>query len=352
MAKKVTMQQIADYLGVSKFVVSKALSGKEGVNATTREKVFEAASKLGYFAQKNKKVNQIKLDQGEKRFDRGTDKKQSVLVLMPNIRFQNRESRYWGKILDGLSSALDNLKYGMVVVTENNVENLSHALNPKGFIGVVSVGVVSTALLLEVNRMGIPLVMIDHEDPLLPCDTIFNNNFDCSMNLTNHLIGLGHTNIQFVGDVQYSRSFYDRFLGFRSALESNNLPFNKEDVLVGVEAEHVVEQMDLWLSKVNRKSLPTAFVCANDDIAKSVTRALEDAGYRVPGDVSIAGFDNMEFTYTMSPTLTTVDVAKQDLGIRAVEMLIRRIQQHDAPFEKLLLAGAIMLRESTIRLRS
>ncbi|WP_100405508.1 LacI family DNA-binding transcriptional regulator [Bacillus solitudinis] len=350
MAKKVTMQQIADYLGVSKFVVSKALSGKEGVNSITREKVFEAASKLGYFAQKNKKVNQIKLEKQITDFEK--DHNQVVLVLMPNIRFQNKKSSYWGKILEGLSSKLENAKCGMVVLTENNVENLSNVLNPKGFIGVITVGETSTALLLEVNRMGIPLVMIDHEDPLLPSDTIFNNNFDCSMNLTNHLIGLGHSNIQFVGDVHYARSFYDRFLGFRSALESNDLPFEKEDLLIPLTNEPVLDQMTSWLNNPLKKALPTALVCANDYIAKYVVMALKDSGYCVPDDISVAGFDNMEFSYTMSPTLTTVDIAKQDLGIRAVEMLFRRIQQNHAPFEKLLLAGTIMLRESTVGLRT
>ncbi|WMT42348.1 helix-turn-helix domain-containing protein [Paenibacillus sp. D2_2] len=90
--KKITMQQIADHLGVSKFVVSKALSGKSGVNEATKNRVIEAASQLGYFAQKNAYIkNQV----GSEFFSEASGK-QSVIVLMPNIRFQTRESLYWG----------------------------------------------------------------------------------------------------------------------------------------------------------------------------------------------------------------------------------------------------------------
>src|SRR5690606_2955624 len=131
---------------------------------------------------------------------------QVVLVLMPNVRFQTKESSYWGRIVDGISAGLDRLGFGMFVVTENNVESLSRVLNPEGFVGVISVGVVSTTLLLEIHRLNLPLVMIDYEDPLIPCDTIFTNNFDSSLSLTNHLIGLGHKRMQFIGDIKYSRS--------------------------------------------------------------------------------------------------------------------------------------------------
>lgn len=96
-------------------------------------------------------------------------------------------------------------------------------LNPEGILGMVGVGQIATSLLLEVHRSGLPMVLVDHEDPLIPSDTVFANNLDGMARLTNHLIGLGHRQLHFVGSSAFSRSFRDRWLGFRSALEENGL---------------------------------------------------------------------------------------------------------------------------------
>lgn len=109
------MQQIADHLGVSKFVVSKALSGKGGVSESTKERVIQAASRLGYFNQKNGYVKNIVPAGAPLSPSAG---KQSVLVLMPNIRFQNKESLYWGRLLEGISRELEQQGLGMIIVSE------------------------------------------------------------------------------------------------------------------------------------------------------------------------------------------------------------------------------------------
>ncbi|MCV9888700.1 LacI family DNA-binding transcriptional regulator [Metabacillus halosaccharovorans] len=347
MAKKVSMQQIADYLGVSKFVVSRALSGKEGVNPSTREKVFQAASKLGYFKQNNIKMEHVTLDPLDLPAEGIESKNKVVLVLMPNIRFQSKDSLYWGRILDGISESLEHIEVGMVVLTENNVESLTNVLNPKGFIGVISIGVVSTSLLLEVHRLNIPMIMVDYEDHLIPCDTLFNNSFDSSVHITDYLVGLGHEKIQFVGNVEYSRSFYDRWLGYRAALEKNRLLIQKDTIVYSEEAADIRHDIQNWLMKQSKDIMPTAYVCCNDYVAKQIIIELQQLGYQVPEDVSVTGFDNMEFSYSMNPTITTVDIAKKDLGKRAVEMLMRRLRDLQIPHEKILLSGSILVREST-----
>lgn len=346
MSKKVTMQQIANYLGISKYVVSKALSGKEGVNERTRSKVLGAASQLGYFAQKNSKVSHIKLN--DLHYPEKQQGERNVLVLMPNVRYQNTESSYWGGIVDGITSGLETLGFGVIVVTETNTRMLSAVLVPNSFLGVISVGLVSSALLLEVQKLNVPVVMIDYEDALIPCDTLFNNNFDSSIKLANYLVGLDHRRIQFVGDINYSRSFYDRWLGLRSVLEENNLSVQLDPDLYMLDVFKIEELFEKWLRKERPlEEVPSAIVCANDNIAARVISVLDENGINVPSEISVTGFDNKSFTYKQTPTITTVNVAKKDLGKRAVEMLIRRLREKEAPFEKVMLAGMLMLREST-----
>lgn len=346
--KRVTMQQIADHLGVSKFVVSKALSGKGGVNEHTKSRVIQAASQLGYFAQKNA---YMKNKEGEPNVISASGK-QSVIVLMPNIRFQTKDSLYWGKIMEGISRELERKGLGMVIVTESRVDSFVHVLNPSGIFGMIGVGKIDSELLLETHRLGIPMVLVDHEDDLIPTDTVFVNNTDAIARLCNHLIGLGHTRLQFVGDVRFSRSFQDRWIGYRKALEQNDLeapkPIDPMLTLDGVDSGEFAGEFEKWLTKMKEKGqLPTALVCANDSIAFGVISALRKHGIRVPEDISVTGFDNIDAADRSQSALTTVHVPKEAMGERAVKKLLERIRYPELPVEKILVSADIVHRDST-----
>ncbi|REK56198.1 MAG: LacI family transcriptional regulator [Thermobacillus sp.] len=343
MSKKVTMQQIADYLGVSKFVVSKALSGKDGVSPATKERVIQAASQLGYFAQRGGAARQEKPGQLP-----AGGSKPSVLVLMPNIRFQTKESVYWGRILDGISIRLEERGYGMVIISEYSIDGLLHVLNPNGLLGMIGVGEISTSLLLEVHRCGLPMVLIDHEDPLIPSDTVFVNNYDCMYKLTQYLIGIGHRDLLFAGNIRFSRSFFDRWNGFRGALEKHGIPL-RDDHLIGLEGiSGYSGQFADWASCCRAEGkLPSAVVCANDSIAIDALQAFGEIGLSVPGDLSLCGFDDIEDAQRVRPALTTVHVPKQALGRKAVDRLLERVASPREPHEKILISGEMVYRESS-----
>lgn len=350
MAKKVTMQQIADHLGVSKFVVSKALSGKGGVSEATKERVIQAASQLGYFAQKNAYMKNIRRDIPTVG---AGGSKQSVLVLMPNIRFQTRDSLYWGKILDGISARLEEVGLGMVIISEQSIDHFLHILNPNGILGLIGVGEISTSLLLEVHRIGLPMVLVDHEDPLIPSDAIFVNSYDCMSRLTKHLIGIGHKRMNFIGNARYSRSFHDRWIAFRSVLEENQLETDwKEEWLFQLEGiQDFQDQIKQWAIRKQRAGhMPTAVLCANDMIAIDAVNAFNELGLSVPHDISVTGFDNIEDAYQLKPALTTVHVPKEAMGRKAVDQLLIRIEKKQEPLEKILIMGEVIYRESITRL--
>lgn len=356
MAKKVTMQQIANYLGVSKFVVSKALSGKGGVSEATKEKVIEAAAQLGYFAQRpsGKPPKQERMNAAVEGM------KQSVLVLMPNIRFQTKESLYWGRILDGISAELNKRGIGMVILSEQNAEHLTGLINPDAIMGMIGVGEISSEMLLDIHRLGMTMVLVDHENDLLPLDSIFADNFEAVFRLTKQLLAMGKDNIMFAGDIQFSRSFYDRFLGYRAAIELTTGGSNRPDTvklsnyglnhsllkLDGLETEHFIDSFRRWLKEL--PELPQAVICANDKIALGLLHVLKEKGIDVPQQVAVTGFDNIEDSYMSELPLTTVHVPKEMLGKNAVERLINRLQHPEEPIVKLLVKSDIIYRESTL----
>lgn len=349
------MQQIADHLGVSKFVVSKALSGKGGVNEMTKERVIQAASQLGYFNQKNGYVKNVRPSAGMAAIPPG---KQSVLVLMPNIRSQNKESLYWGKVLEGISDELEEQNLGMIIVSEPRNDVMMNIINPEGILGMIGVGQIATNLLLEVHRIGLPMVLVDHEDHLIPADSIFANNVDGTYRMVNHLIGLGHRDLYFLGNLNFSRSFRDRWLGFRSALEENGLDVQRHDdpmlLLESVETGGFNQGLKDWLSaRKQSKSLvlPTALVCANDSIALHTIHILNELGVRVPEDITVTGFDNIDDAARFEPAITTVNVPKEQMGRRAVTKLLDRLSDANRAVEKWLISVELLYRNSASKPR-
>lgn len=346
-SSKVTMQRIADYVGVSKYVVSKTLSGKKGVSKETRKRVLKAAAELGYVAPQkpNTGVKNIEDTASPKAEDRSD--KNMYLVIMQNVHVQTKESPFWGEIIDGISSTVDKKGCKMVLLTEINTGSIQRVVHLSEFAGVITVGYISTNILIEIMNDGLPLVMIDHEDSLIPCDTIFSNNYDASFQLTNYLIGLGHQRIQFVGDIHYSRSFYERFSGVRDCLKDKDMDNDFDERLTNIKGNNFYDEFNSWTSSQSEDTFPSAFICANDQIARTVIDLLTEGGYQVPADVSVTGFDNTTFSYTASPTITTVNVARKEMGKRSVEILMKRIQEKDASLEKTMLIGHMIHREST-----
>lgn len=339
---KITMQEIADRVGVSKYAVSKALSGKSGISAVTREKIFEIASQLGYLNQKT--IKKIQSQSTSEQSDK------IVCILIPNIRSQNKESGYWGKVLDGISKTLESEGIGSIIVSDDSPRNFNLVMKPEGLLGVIGVGLVSTPMLMELRSKAIPFVMVDHEDEMIESDTIFMNNVDIMRKLTNFLIGKGHTRIQFVGNLSYSRSFFDRWIGFRSIMEESELPYlHRNHALLNVIPSLREENTNLLLTglqSIPPSEFPTAFVSANDQIAVLVYNALKAMNLRVPEDCSLTGFDNNVDIVKDFPTLTTINAEKDALGIKAVDLLLWRLKNRHMPYEKVLLQSDLIIRES------
>ncbi|UVI31988.1 LacI family DNA-binding transcriptional regulator [Paenibacillus spongiae] len=342
MSKKITIQQIADAVGVSKFAVSKALSGKSGVSQALREKIIQTAHQMGY---KSQKIQSEVRDRRAESASEGRDDKRFVAVLFPNVRYQIKESLYWGKVLDGVVRGLQDHRFGMITITEHTIDNFAKIIDPKDLLGIIGIGWASTSLLLEVRGTDTPFVLVDHEDAVIDSDTLFINNFDCMKKMTHYLLGLGHRKMQFIGNIQFSRSFSDRWIGYRTALEESEVPVQQSEELLKLNGEAFDVILDVLTRKFNEGDMPTALVCANDAIALMVMDVLKHMNLRVPQDCSVTGFDNNE--NTLESGLTTINVTKEILGLRAVQTLLWRLDNPDFPIEKILLSGDLMIRAST-----
>ena len=342
MRKKVTIQEIADLVGVSKFAVSRALSAKSGVSPQTRETILKAAGQLGYF--RHPELNQQASSERQTPSHHDSQWRTvgaetgTIVVLFPNIRYQNRDSIYWGPIFDGITSRLEQKGMDILTVTEPSGDNLFSLLNPGAIGGIITIGAVSTQILLDIAKNNISTVMVDHDDPALPCDTVFVDNFHAMKQLMLRLISKGYRSYQFVGSVQDALSFELRWLAFKSALEEHDIPLQQDPLLISSHAYNIYQMIQQY----TLDNLPEVFVCAHDVNASYMITELAHRGIKVPDDCMVTGFDN---TIEGEPILATVHVNKEWLGARAVDQLLWRIEYPEGNPERKLIAGELIVRE-------
>ncbi|NCB29472.1 MAG: LacI family transcriptional regulator, partial [Clostridia bacterium] len=165
-----------------------------------------------------------------------------------------------------------------------------------------------------------PLIFLDSSSDYHRFDFVQINNEDAAAEAANYLIANGHTAIGYLRGSFRIKAFSERSLGLSRALRRANLKIDpKHVVTLGTTTDGAYRDMLAHLSR--RPSLPTAFFADDDAIALGAMRALQEAGYRIPEDLSLIGFDDLPFGEISSPRLTTIHVHKQGMG----EIAVRRL---------------------------
>ncbi|TLS49237.1 LacI family transcriptional regulator [Paenibacillus antri] len=339
MPRRVSMQTIADSLRLSKFAVSRALSGKPGVSEETRRSVLAAARALGY-----------RLPKGAPEAEAAEPIGGAAYALIWMDPTMQNESSYWARLLTGVTTACRDLGWEHAVVSPrpDAPPTFPAYMDREACIGHIAVGTLSAETLASVQAMGGPLVLLDHEEPLVRADAVLNANADGAELLTNHLLFAGRRSFVFVGDDAFAPSFRERWRGCRQAIDAfgGGKGARLRKWTVPYAEPRWADGLHATLAALGAGELPDAFVCANDHIALETLRGLRRAGRRVPDDCAVAGFDNVEASAAGDPPLTTVELAKEALGRRAAEQLARRKEKPGEQPEKILLSARLVPRAS------
>jgi len=310
MAKAVKMSDIAEKLNISTVTVSKALSDQKGVSEEMRNKIKKLAMEMGYQKPVSKPEDRVK--------------SYNVGVIVPEDYIEKYQTFYWEMYQEINMAAVKNNSFVMLEVL--NAADEKAGIPPKllkenKIDGLIVLGGLKSAYLKMIKEhYATPTVYLDFYDRSIKEDCVVSNSFYGTYMLTNYLFDKGHTNIGFVGTVLATKSITDRYLGYMKSLLEHGLSLRKDWVLDDRDSDrHNFEKFEL------PEEMPTAFVCNCDIIASWVIRELEQAGYRVPEDVSIVGFDDFLYPGLCNVPMTTYAVNMTAMAETGVKLLIKKM---------------------------
>lgn len=300
-----TIKDIARIAGVAPSVVSRALNNKYGVKESTRQRIIQIARELGYYpnsaarslvTRRSETIGIVMADISEPFYSQSIKgmeyvAKQTGYTLLFSNSYENVEQ---GQVLHKMISGerVD----GLVIVGSN--------IQEKSFI----------SLLLE---RDIPFVLVERKfsDPRVNC--IWLDNVKGGYMATKYLIEKGHRRIGHIAGNLYFQVALDRIEGYKRALAEAGIDFSQEWVAAGDFLTH-------GGYRAMKELLPlgcTAVFVANDAMAYGALRAISEAGLKVPDDIAIVGFDDLEFSSLTNPPLTTIRQPRYEMGRKSLEIL-------------------------------
>ncbi|MBW7865504.1 MAG: GntR family transcriptional regulator [Candidatus Hydrogenedens sp.] len=253
------------------------------------------------------------------------------------------QSLYCRRILDGFNAEIGRAGYQAITYTISFDEpSETRFLAHVGNLGVSGLAlwvqhesVQSAAMLEELLDRGMPLVLLDHRMEGVETDYVGTDNVLLGRMLTRSLLDRGHTRIGFLHDTYRLTSTRERAEGYRDALAGAGLAQMPE--IEGAFLQDTPEMESVLAAIMARRDKPTAFYCSHDTLAVAVAGHLARLGYTIPGDIELATSDDDEFARQHGLPMMLATQPGLETGRQAAEMLLARMTNPDAPFERRLL---------------
>lgn len=190
-----------------------------------------------------------------------------------------------------------------------------------------------------------PLVMACEYLGTIPVPSVTIDNRRAAYDATRHLLDLGHRDIAYIGGANDFSLSRDRLKGFKSALSRAGLKADESKLFSGDFTPGF--GLDAARSILGQKSRPTAIFCASDELAMGAMSAAHGLGLSIPRDLSVVGFDDIEFAAYCIPPLTTVRQPMAELGRRAMHMMLQLLEGEAVADSQLVLPHELIVRGST-----
>ncbi len=331
-AASVRIRDVAALAGVSVGTVSNTLNHPERVAPATRDAVLGAIRELGFVPNLQARVLT------------GAPSNVIALVVLDLM------SPFYMEIAHSVERAAREAGFVVMLCNSENDRDkeigLLRMLAAQRVRGALLSPASGTDNVLDRLDPALPVVVLDHMGIERGCAVAVDDVVGGGL-AAQHLLDLGHRRLAFVGGPAGLRQMQQRVLGIRHAIESHGL--DPDDVLTQLNVDDIGIQGGVMAAEELLESgeLPTGIICGNDMLAFGVFRALGRAGVKVPDDVALVGYDDVEFAADWVVPLTSVRQPIQQLGYTAAQLLISHASDPEHRHQQVLLHPALVVRKSS-----
>jgi len=354
MTSRVTIQDIADALGLSRNTVSKAINNTGVLADATRDRILAKAVEMGY---KQFSYTNVPDTFPKDLFSSGSLESGEIAVL--TTKFLGN-SHFASTMMDKFQQDVTQLGFSFTMhrVLPDEIDNicLPASLDIKKTSGIICFEMFHPGYSRMTCGLDIPVLFVYSpvigQDEPLKADCLYMDNQTNIFLFIKEMLRRGKSRIGFVGEYFHCQSFMERFMAYRNAMFLYGQPYNEEFcILKNKEGAKMPGYADYraYLEKSLRKitSLPDVFICANDFAAIDLLKVFRKPGVSVPEDVYLCGFDDSPESRIITPALTTIHIHSQIMGFSAVYLLVSRIKEPLLNFRTIYTETSLIYREST-----
>ena len=362
-----TLNDIAHLAGVSKATASRAFSNPSMVNEATRERVLEVARRNNF--RPNAMAQAV-----------ASRKSGLIGFCLYNKSRPFFGHTFFGPVLDGVTEQAKAMNYHVVLaITDQMQDNFEERFIEDGIEGAI-LSTFAPEKMVEVFRARkIPVVIVNDELPAKHTGYIIDDNYGGAKKMMAHLIDeRGYQSVAFISNRLSHTSNMLRYIGYLDALDERKLPpyrssaLPQYDLLGRVKEFNRTPLAHFGLTEIPRRGspvilrdlspqaayegvqplldcseLPRAIFCTADSIAVGVIKAIHARGLRVPEDIAVCGYDDIDIAILAEPAITTISVNRNGIGRAAMELLRSYIDNPNRPSKTICLENQLVIREST-----
>lgn len=315
--KQITLNDIAQRLGVSIITVSKALRGHPDISTNTAELIKKTALEIGYTP------NLIARNLA-------AGKSNTIGVVLPQIAHH-----FFSSLIDQIytQAYVNNYEVFLTVSHENaqmqskQIQTLI-SMRVDGIIISISQDTTDFEVFEIAKRKKVPIVFIDRIPNLPNCNTVTVDDRGGAYKVIDHSIKLGYKNIAHVGGNNRINIGRERLIGFVNAMNDNNIPINNDWIVEGDFSEK--SGYDAFMKLYREKNLPDLILAITYPVAIGIYSAVKEVGLKIPDDIDLICFGNSEVQNFLSPPLSCVNQSTELLAEKSIELLLQNIDNVDS----------------------
>ena len=330
MDSRYTYEELRKLTGASLSSLSRVFNNLPGVNDKKRKEIIDRLVELGY---------------NRERFELEKEKRKLIIFNIPSL-----DNPFYNFIIRGARDAAERNHFD-VLISENPLSNetfdsFMRLIHTTKASGIITTSTLSRENLKQLSNV-IPVVQCCEciTDMNIPYITV--NDRLSAKNAMRHLLSIGRRKIAFINGPMNFKYSKERLSGYKDALSESGIEYDDDYV---IELPKIDYEMALSSASqlLNSPKRPDAFFASSDVCAAAAVKAASRLNLSVPGDVAIVGFDNIEISYMLTPSLTPINQPRYQMGLLSADMITRMINKETISMKYMLLDTELIIRESTV----